>query len=158
VNQAFFWYCEEGGESGIVHDLVKAKGLVEAYSQLRPPQYFEIVEVTDNEHPPSGKGEFLGFDLSAGYRSSLLSWGLEVDRALPTDLPENDLVETLQPLLSLVRQYFQPQLNSNGLFDNFHAAKFCLACMEALQTIRPGLWENEDVRFEVVSLWRILSE
>ena len=157
VNQAFFWYCSEGGEEGLVYDLVKAKELVRAYRQLDPPQYFEVVTVNTRLTPPNEgvQSQFLGFDLSAGYRYSLLSWGLEIDRQPLPDLPEDDPYRTLQPLLRLVKSFFQKQLNSNGLFSDFHTANFCLECMMALQKIRPGIWENEDVEFEVVDLWRL---
>ncbi len=152
VNQCFLWYCEEGGELGVVHNFTRAKELVLAYHELRPPQHFEIVEVAKNgDHQSSG--EFLGFDLSAGYNDSLLSWGLEIGNARSSDSIRDDRYLLIQPLLHLIQEFFQKKLNSNGLFDNYEDASFCLDCMMALQGVYPSLWENEDVKFEVVGLW-----
>jgi hypothetical protein len=156
VNKAFFWYCSEGGELGLVHDLVRARELVLAYRQLRPSQHYEILAVTKEDVPPIG-GKIVGFDLSAGYKYSLLGWKLEIDRD-SHDLPADDEYWLIHPILRLIKEFFQPQLNSNGLFDNFAVAKFCLGCMIALQKIRSNLWENDNVRFEVVGLWEISSE
>ena len=155
VNQAFLWYCAEGGEFGIVSDLTKAEDLVNLYYQLTPPQYFEVVELTEKNQPPVTKGVFLGFDLSAGFNYSLLSWKLEFDQYIPAGLPENDLFFTLKPLLYLIKDFFQPKLNENGLFNDYDTAAFCLECMMTLQKLRPGLWENEDIEFEIVGLWKV---
>jgi hypothetical protein len=155
VNRAFLWYCREGGQLGVVHDLAKAREVVEACRRLDPPQYFEVIEVTTENRPPTIGGSFLGFDLSSGYHYSLLSWGLEIDRPSLENTPEDDPLWIIQPLLHLIKKHFQPQLNSNGLFDEYDTARLCLDCMMALQSIRPGLWENEEVKFEVVGLWRV---
>lgn len=157
VNRAFFWYVGEGGERGVIHDLQRAQQLVEAYSRLQPPKYFEIVEITKGSYPPTTKGEFLGFDLSTGHYS-LLSWGLEIDHKPSDHLPIDDPLWILQPLLRLAKEYFQPRLNLNGLFDDYETANFCLNCMMALQKLRPGLWENEGVNFGVFGLQRVSTE
>lgn len=157
VNRAFIWYCSAGGEEGVVYDLVKAKALVQAYRQLSPPQYFEIVSVRELHDIPDREAPsaFLGFDLCAGYSYSLLSWGLEFDRTPPDDMSQDDAFRILQPLLRLIRSFFQQQLNINGLFSDFSIANYCLECMMAVQKIRPGIWENEDIEFKVVGLWQL---
>jgi hypothetical protein len=156
VNQLFFWYCDEGGEDGTVHDLKKATELVEAYAKLDPPQFFEIVEITKNGEPAKTKSEFLGFDLSSG-GYSLLGWGLDFVFIKPHDVINDEILDLILPLLQLVQKHFQPELNKYGLFSEYKIAKFCLDCMISLQQIRPGLWENEDVKFEVIGVWEVLS-
>lgn len=154
-NRLFFWYCSEGGELGVVHNFEKAKELVTVYRHLDPPQDFEIVEVVTGNSSPQSTGEFLGFDLSAGYSFSLLSWGLDLDQKLSQELLDDNARQVLFPLLLLIKSFFQPQLNNNGLFNDYDTANFCLACMMALQKIYPGLWENEQVEFEVIGLWKL---
>lgn len=156
VNQAFIWYSQEGYRDGAVHDLEKARKLVEEYRRLEPPRLFEIVAVTRNEELPRIRSQFLGYDISAGYYYSLLSWGLRYDREPPATMKEDDAYHILRPLLRLAQAHFRPQLNSNGLFVSYDTAQFCLDCLMALQEIRPGLWENEEVEFEVVGLWRMV--
>jgi hypothetical protein len=155
ANQAFFWMCREGGEELAVHNLAKARALIAAYALGCPDQHFEIVEATYDDPPETQTSQLLGYDLLAGYGYSLLSWGLEIGRKPLDDLPGDDLLRVLQPPLSLVRESFQPRLNANGLFDDKETAEFCLACMMALQQIRPNLWENETVTFDVVGLWQV---
>lgn len=157
ANHLFFRYCSAGGESLIVHDLDLAKELVIAYSQLDPPQHFEIVEVTYDNRFPETAGQLLGFDLSAGYYS-LIAAGIEFDRSLHYSPPQGDSFWILLPIMSLIKKYFQPQLNSKRLFDSFETASFCLACMMALQKFRPNLWENDEVKFKVVGLWSVMID
>jgi hypothetical protein len=155
VNQAFRWYCEEGGEFGLVHDLARARELVRAYKKLQPSQHFEMIEVSSQRHyQPTGM--FLGFDLSAGYNSSLLSWGLDLSNVKPSEPIIDEKYILIQPLVRLIQEFFQKRLNSNGLFDDYEDASFCLSCMMALQRIYPDLWENEEVTFEIVGLWRLV--
>jgi hypothetical protein len=82
---------------------------------------------------------------------------LEIDRYWNPEFNQDLRLETLQPLLRLVREHFQPLLNANGLFADGATAEFCLACMMALQRVRPNLWENDDVVFDVVGLSLISS-
>lgn len=155
ANQLFFWYLQQGGQSGVIHDIEHAAKLLEAYSKLDPPQYFEVIEITTHNKPPTLGGELLGFDLASG-SYSLLGWGLEIDRKLPLTMPQTDLYRVIFPLLTLVKEYFQPRLNQNGLFREYATATFCLECMIALQTIRPGLWEDSHTEFQVVGIWKII--
>jgi hypothetical protein len=157
VNQAFFWYCEEGEELGVVHDLTRARKLVQLYRALDVPQCFEIVQVVDWIDGVRGSGELRGYDLSAGYNYSLLEWHLEIDRDQNSGVDHDERLEVLQPLLRLVKEHFQPLLNANGLFADGDSAAFCLVCMMALQRMRPNLWENDEVVFDVVGLWVLPS-
>ena len=46
VNRAFFWYLDERGEAGVVHDLPRALDLVRVYRSVG--QVFEVVEVKED--------------------------------------------------------------------------------------------------------------
>lgn len=149
ANQLFHWYCDEGGEEGTVHNLDNATTFLSMLTSVERDEQYELIEVTLGTLVPETASEFLGFDLSTHDYYSLLSWGLdgETYHAPP---PEDAKHTGLQPLLTLLRHYFQPQLNRFGLFDSFEAAQFCLNCMDALQHIQPGLWEHEQTDFEVI--------
>ena len=140
----------------MIHDLEKAKAMAAAYALACPDQHYEIVEATYDSPPETQSNQLLGYDLSAGYGFSLLSWGLDIGRKPVDDLPSDDPLRILQPLICLVREFFQPQLNESGLFDDQEMANFCLRCMMALQQVRPSLWEDEEVVFELVGLWKVL--
>jgi len=152
VNQGCLWFIREGGERGVVHDLAKARRLVDSYNQLGASPQFELVEVTRNQDPPSAGTKFLGFDLSYEFNNSLLSWGLQIHHE---GNEVRDLPAGLAPLCHLVQEHFRPKLNTNGLFDDYETAKFCLGCMLALNRLVPdGLFENPQYAgFEVLGLY-----
>jgi hypothetical protein len=152
INQLFFWYMEVGDELGIISDIHKAKKIVELYKNLIPPQIFEVVRILEVNEPPPGNEEFLGFDLSCGYGCSLLSWGLDIDKE---GEEEDRLHKQISPLIRLVKKHFKPLLNKNSLFDDSETAKFCLECLMALQDIVPGIFENEEMIFEVIGLSKV---
>jgi hypothetical protein len=154
VNQAFRRYMHEINTLGIVHDLAAARELVRTYSALSPPQRFEIIAVQVGDCAETGISDFLGFDLAAGFHISLLSRRLEVIDDAPSReaSPEAD---PIQPMLRVLRDFFQPHLNKQGLFDDYGTAALCLSYMMALQRFRPNLWEGEGTVFEVVGLRRI---
>jgi hypothetical protein len=156
ANQLFDWYCSGWYEEGVVHDLAIARQLVEAQIAVNPSQPFEIVEVTTDNRPPALGGQLLGYDISAGYGYSLLETGL---RELGRNAPGDDaMLRLLQPIFILLKEHFQPRLNENGLLAEYAAAKLCLDCMMALQQLRPGLWENESIVFDVVGVWLVSVE
>lgn len=161
VNQHFLWFCEqtEGDDYFVVRDLEKAKSLVKAYSNLPQPERFDIIEITEGQvFTASQKSEFLGYDLSAGCVYSLLAAGLLYESKSSysaENLPQNDLLKIIEPLIRVVEEYFRPKLNQYRLFSDFATASFCLESMLALQAIHPGLWENETVIFEIVGLHKI---
>lgn len=143
---------EVGGELGIISDIYKAKKIVDLYKNLIPPQIFEVVRILEVNEPPLENEEFLGFDLSCGYGCSLLSWELDIDNE---GEEEDRLLKQILPLISLVKKHFKPLLNKNSLFDDSETAKFCLECLMALQDIVPGIFENEEMIFEVIGLSKV---
>lgn len=153
ANQLFDWYSQGAYEDGAVHDLDTARRLVEVHKTVNPLESMEIVEVTSNDHPPIVGSKLLGYDISAGYRYSLLETGLR--EVATADLGDDPVLRLLQPLMILLKLHFQSLLNKNGLLPDHAAAKLCLDCMMALQQLRPNLWENESVIFDSVGVWLV---
>jgi hypothetical protein len=151
INKLFFWFLEEGGELGLVHDFSKAARYTELLNQNPLPGrgHFEVVEVTDGNASPKEGAQRLGFDVSAGYNYSLLWWRLE--STLGTDGPP----EPIRELMSLVHRFYAPQLNFHGLFEKAEVASQCLQSMDALQSLSPNLYEGEDLKpnFQAVGLY-----
>ena len=155
VNQLFLWYCAEGGELGVVHTLNKASEFVKALREPKFAEAYELIAITKGQSSPINDGEFLGFDVSASYYYSLLSWGLDFDHIMSNSSLADASITILKPILKLLSAHFGVQLNDYGLFQQREVAEFCMECMLALQHIHPGLWENEQVAFEVVGVWRL---
>lgn len=151
INQLFFWFLQEGGELGIVHDHRKAQRFAELWNaRLHKDQSFEVVEVTDGISKPESDGMFLGFDLSSGYNNSLLSWGLRQFSGI------YELPEPTRELCGLLSRHYAPQLNSQGLFQSEETALMCLRCMIALQDLSPNLFEGGNLRdFRPVGLYKL---
>lgn len=84
ANALFYWFLEEGGELGVVHDERKARRLSDLSNQYGQEKSYEVIEVVDGNSTPVHLGEPLGFDISRGFNTSLLWWGLT-----PT-VPEQD--------------------------------------------------------------------
>jgi hypothetical protein len=155
INQLFFWFLEEGGELGVVHDASKALRIAELWNALLTDKsdHFEVIEITDGDKHPQSSGEFIGFDLSAGYNNSLLSSGLK------QFLGVNRLREPVRELWDLVSRHYAPQLNGQGLFQTFEVASLCLRAMTALQDLSPNLFEGGTLReFRPVGLYSIAQE
>lgn len=149
INRLFLWFLEEGGESGVVHDLKKARRYAELLKLHVKDQSFEVIEVVDENGSPSCGGQFLGFDLSLGYNSSLLTWGF---KSLPG---LNRLSEPIHILCELLNKYYRPQLNGAGLFDSDEIATSCRRSMVALQTLSPNLFEGCDLRrYRAIGVYR----
>jgi hypothetical protein len=151
INQLFFWFLEEGGELGVVHDAQKARRFAQLWNaRLTPPRHFEVIEVTDDDRPPLHGGTFLGFDLSSGYNNSLLVAGLR-PMTHQIDLPE-PILESYQ----LISQNFAPKLNRSGLLQTIETAESCRGAMIALQEHSPNFFEGGDLRdFRSVGLFAI---
>jgi hypothetical protein len=152
VNVLFWWFMEKSGEDGIVSDKEKAIEMVETYRKLTPPQIFEVVRLLKVKERPPKKEEFLGYDISCGYGTSLLAWELDI---VTKGKEKEKVLRQISPLTRLVKEHFKPLLNKNCLFNDSKTAQFCLDCMMALQDIRPGLFENEEMVFEVVGLSKV---
>jgi hypothetical protein len=149
INKLFHWFLEEGGEDGVVHDLPRAFRYAQLLNQnVTGIKQFEVVEVTDVETSQIGL-DLLGFDLSAGYNNSLLSWGLERQPGV------NGLSEPIRELVDLVCRSYGPRLNPNGLFQEPGPALECLRSMDALQSLSPNLFEGGELKgkFSVVGLY-----
>jgi hypothetical protein len=141
INQLFSWFLQEGGELGVVGNESKALRFAELWNaRLKGRGCFEVIEVVDGNAHPQSSGEFLGFDLSAGYNNSLLSSGLK------QSLGVNQLREPVRELWDLVSRHYAPQLNGQGLFQTFEVASLCLRVMTALQDLSPNLFEGGDLR------------
>lgn len=155
ANQAFFWYTNESYPNGIVHDIDAAEKLIRAYASIEPAQSFELVEVVEEQEIPNIGNECFGYDISHSYHYSLLSWGLQLGQTSENSLSAEDLYWELTPILQLIQQFFRPQLNQYSLFHDATTAQFCLDCMMAVQAVRPGLWEHEEVKFCVLGIWKV---
>jgi hypothetical protein len=152
INKFFFWFLEEGGELGVVHDLEKAERYAQLLRMHVKGQSFEVIEVVDEGAAPSCGSQFLGFDLSAHYNISLLRWGLKSLPAL------NQLPEAIHNLCELINRCYGPQLNGSGLFDAHDVATSCLQSMIALQTFFPSLFEGGELkRFNAIGVYRVES-
>jgi hypothetical protein len=150
VNQLFFWFLEEGGELGLVHDPVKAlKYAALLNERLGGTSRFEVVEATKGDAVPQAGVEFLGFDLSAGCNNSLLWWwGPEAPMA------RGALPEAIHELGNLIHRCYGPRRNEHGLFQELQIATECLRSMDALQQLSPNLYEGESLQsnFEEIAL------
>jgi hypothetical protein len=147
----FSWFLDEGGELGVVHNQAKAQRFAQLWNQHQPvTDRFEVVEVTDGELAPATRGTLIGFDISAGYNYSLLSWGLDIpSSASKLDWRVRDLSE-------LLCSHYAPLLNSNGLFDTARIALSCLSSMKALQGFSPNLFESGGLsEFKVTGVYRV---
>ncbi len=154
INKLFFWFLEEGGESGVVRDITKALRFVELWNaRLKEKSRFETVEVADGDTHPQSNGMFIGFDLSAGYNNSLLSSGLKQFVGV------NQLQGPVRELWDLVSRHYAPQLNGQGLFQTFEVASLCLRAMTALQDLSRNLFEGGNLReFRPVGLYSVAQE
>jgi hypothetical protein len=154
ANQAFFWSTSVW-DDGYLHDLDKAKELVDIYARLEPPQFFEVVQITQDDESIDIPGDFLGYDI-ASFNYSVVSTGMGYCSA-PDTLKRPDILA--KPLICLIQKHFQPQLNENGLFAHYSVAKECLDCMTALHNLTPEseLWEmhHPTTQFKVAGLYRI---
>ena len=153
VNQTMLQLIFEADDALELHNIEFAFDCIKVLNQYEAYERFELVEMTEGDSMPMYNGTFLGYDLSTGYYS-LISWGLNLDDfSLPTI--EDQQLLMMRPLIQLTQAYFQPKLNVNGLFERIDDARFCLDCLMAMQSIKPGIWENEEVTFNVVKLWKV---
>jgi len=151
INKLFFWFLEEGGELGVVHDAAKALRFAELWNgYTNENDRFEVVDVVDKNAPYQSGGIFLGFDLSAGYNNSLLHTGLRQSSGV------SRLSEPIRELLDLLSRHYAPQLNGQGLFQSFEIASICLRAMTALQELSPNLFEGGTLsKFSPVGIYSI---
>ena len=149
ANKLFYWFLEEGGELGVVHDEQKAYRLRDLSNLHSKEKSYEVVEAVDVKSKPTHNGEFLGFDISRGLNSSLLWWGLT------PSVPEQEGAP-VRVLANIVYGFFSEKLNVNGLFSDVEVATRCRSALLALQTLEPNLLEGDSLeKFEVVGLFRL---
>ena len=150
VNRLFFWFLEEGGELGVVHDSVNALRYAALLNERSDgTRRFEVVEATNGDADPQAGVEFLGFDLSAGCNNSLLWWwGTE------PPMYSDALPAAVRELGNLIHRCHGPRRNKHGLFQELQIASECLRSMDALQQLSPNLYEGESLQsgFEAVGL------
>jgi hypothetical protein len=139
INRLFSWYVEPDG-GGPVHDLAKAHRYAELCNLHFRGSRFEVVEVTKGQTPPEANGIFIGFDLF-GYGGSLIAMGALTARSRPDS---NVVPEHVSVLCEVVSEFFRLKLNSYALFEEFETAAFCLRSLDALQRLRPGMYESEN--------------
>jgi hypothetical protein len=151
VNRDFLWLCKEGGESGVVHDLSRAKELVKAYQSIMPPQFFDIIEVVSLNSNSVLNGDFLGWDIVCGEVGySLLALGLRnVKSSCPPDTATRDILFRVESLQNKYRK----KLNKYELFDDSLEACQCLDEMSVLKKLDPNLWESDPIdRFKITGV------
>jgi hypothetical protein len=135
---------------GVVHDLKRAKQLTELLNLFGDSVFYEIVQVGLERGITSGKGGFLGFDVSSGFKPSLLPRVLLAQMGSGVDA-------AMQELAGLHRSYFLPCLNDHRLFQIYEDAEFCLRTARALNCVRPGWIEGTDLtEYAVTSLYKVL--
>ncbi len=142
----------DAGDEGVLGSVEPARAFLEAYVAVRSPSEptFEIVEVVAAGRSPRLPGRFLGHDLSQCLSFSLLSWGLE----LVASVAPNAVEPELMAVIGKIEDQFKRRLNANGLIDDADAARHLLACMNSVQAIRPGFWEDTATApFEVLGLY-----
>lgn len=151
---AWEWYTSTVDQRFAVSDLAGARNLEIAYTTLGEDSSIDVVLPLppSDQSPPGFK--LLGLDLALG-SDSLLSSGLIWGRpGAATD--EN--YRLVQPMLSVVGDFFRSQLNESGLFDALEVADRCLGCVVSADRLRPGLFEGPADRYEVVAVWRMTTD
>ncbi len=148
-------------EKPFINDLRIAHEIVKLYSEYLPKEPMEIIEITSrDEAPVTVNTRFLGYDLSSG-AFSLLSSGLDIaNNTILDSTADERLIQLrrLEPIFRLMKSYFQPLLNQNGLFDDYDVALFCLETFQATQSLDDNMWENNELMalVTVLGIWLVL--
>ncbi len=159
ANRAFLWYVnnQEGDDaSGIVHDLAKARALIEEYAKLAPAQGFELVEMTCDDAEPELGGELLGYDVTELYYTSILAAHLPFDpdrheRGIQCD----ESYRAIAPFVRLFKEYFSTHLNEHVLFTDRAMAEFCCDCAATLIQLYPDVFDMPKESLRVVGLYLV---
>lgn len=140
----------------VVRDIEAARAMVSAYTEYEGIE-LEIIEVTRNEEPPTIGTEFLGYDVSYAYDTSLILETLAPLPDPPHHLIHTEVAEhllTVRPLWVLMKKYVESHLNQNGLFITFEAAILCLECDMALYSLVPDIYDGAP-RWDVLGLYKV---
>ena len=151
INTLFFWFLEAGGELGVVSDPGKALRFAALWNkQITRPGDFEVIEVTSGDAATETAGEFLGYDMSAGYNNSLLRSGLKSGARPGT------VADCVWQEWKSINTSYAPQLNNAGLFPTFQRANECLEAMVKIQDASLGFFEGGDLRrFEITGIYLV---
>jgi hypothetical protein len=149
INRLFRWYIDEGGETGVVHNLPNAIRFAHlCNSHMASNGHFEVIEAVGPADRKESDGRFIGVDLSEGFGNSLLQWGLKTFTGIHT------LPPPIQEIANLLSRFYSPRLNSMGLFDVSEMASACLRSITAVQTLSPNIYEGGSLtRFRPVSIY-----
>lgn len=150
VNVLFLWYLEEGGESGVVHDMANAVRYAELLNATAqdPGERFEVVEAVPVGSAPQAGATLLGFDLSHGFGNSLITEGLSIKE----DLSGDSWPEAFEVFRG-IRERHGPAINEFGLLPSWEAARACLSDMAVLLDQFPGFLEYGD--YEVLGIYSV---
>jgi hypothetical protein len=157
INRYLRGRWNENEFKGYVADLALIKDLLQKYAQYKQftdGRKFELIEVTRAQEPPEIGTYFLGYDIAWQYSNSLLS-AFQLVGSLQGYTPNanrrwDDETTLRYPLMAVIANYFEPQLNDNRLFNDYHTATFCLDCMTALRAIDPLIYDEGGNRQEEV--------
>ncbi|GEM_PF-1068472 len=165
VNRTFLLYLDLTNEDYLIHDLAKAREIVESYKTLTPPEIYEIIEVTDNKEPPeNSEALFLGYDPAGKIGLSLISvlaprpqirHYVEYDKYSEDKYWEEErgIPHHIMLFNRLIREHFRPKLNKNLLFDDYDTASFCCECVMSILAVEPQCYEPG--RYEVVGVYLV---
>jgi hypothetical protein len=154
LNKFFYWFLEEGGELGVVHNVGNALQYAKLLNQVSSIKYgcFEVIEVTNGNASPEVGNRLLGFDLSSHFNDSLLWWQLEPQPSVRSVPP------LIQEATDSICTTYRPKLNSSGLFQTADIASGCLEAMNAVQRLYP-VYEGEDISedYQIVGIHALTS-
>jgi len=152
INRLFYWYLDEGGEEGVVHDIAKACKFAQLWNdRLSKNEQFEVIEVVRGNAPPHAGRSFLGFDICLGFggHSLLAGWLSEIPKS-------EGLSDAIWELANLIARFYSRQLNQHGLFPTSESAAQCLRSMAALQSVCPNVYEGGDLQgYQVVGVYLV---
>jgi hypothetical protein len=141
--------------SAAIDDYNFCTEIINRYRKLSPPQYFEIIEITEPGQPPIHGDKFYGFDLEYKYHHSLICMALLPEHDYRKALEEFQGFRSIFPFFKIVIRYFHAKLNEFGLFHDINTASECLDALMALQRVLPGLFENERFIFRISGIWKV---
>jgi hypothetical protein len=163
LNKLLAWYLTAGAESsegyGVVDNLENVRSLIRLWREYADIEYDALELTVDNEEPKVG-GEFLGYDvLNSGFGDSLLKKGPEPGYGRQVVVANHPKLQAFlrrtYPLAILIKRYFQPRLNVNGLFNSYKVAKFYLACETALASTPDTNLDWESLGYQVVGTYKV---
>lgn len=120
------WYASSDSEDRITYflrNLNIARKIVTMYERHRVEGKFEIIEIVRNRRKPLCGTEFLGYDVVIGLADSCILSYLRID-----NYGSPALRDEARQLEQRAMQLVHVNLNENGLFNTFEAARKFLIC------------------------------